>query len=566
MNFFKEQQIARERLIKFRRLFYLTVFLTAYATAMVFDIYISLKLNENSFFILDHVEHPLFWGILGFVLIFIMGMSLLKRWQLRNGGQYIAEKAGGKQIPIGSNDIKHVRLKNIVEEMSIASGIIPPKIYVLEKENEINAFAAGFTINDAVIAVSSGCLEKLTRDELQGVVAHEIGHIVNGDMKLNLELIGYTFGLSCIAEVGRTLLRGSDDRKNRGHIIGFVIYLVGIVGYFMGLLLKQTISRGQEFAADAKAVQFTRNPDGIGGALKKIFVREKSFKSVAKNGDEISHLWLYWPSNQMLASHPPLEERLVKIFPRFDKSQFIQKEKKNLSLKMESDLTDEITKSFSSNESQINESTATKIYSNKLELENSAYEFFESISSHHPVAPSMDSKFIERMDLLLGNLRSLDQDSIVRILNKFKEIIASDKNITPREIICFILFKETLLAKKRMPSSMLGLTKAKDEIIVILTFLTQISNENSKDKLEHFKKGTNVLFGNSEITMSQNVKTQDLLKALEVCQNLVPLAKEKALLGFMMMIDRNKEPSFNLEVFKKVLAQMMGVPVNITMY
>jgi Zn-dependent protease with chaperone function len=564
MNFFKEQQIARERLSKFRRLFFLTVLITAYGTAFVFDTYLTIKENSESFSLVSHLYGPFFWIVLCAVLFFIFGMSFFKRLQMRAGGEYVAKKAGGKEIPIGSKDIKHIRLKNVVEEMSIASGIIPPKIFILEDELDINAFAAGFTINDAVIGVSIGCLQKLTRDELQGVIAHEIGHIVNGDMRLNLELIGYLFGLSGIADVGRVILRGSSNSRDRGrggHMGGAFIYLIGIVGFFLGHILKQAISRGQEFAADAKAVQLTRNPDGIGGALKKIFVKENSFAINSNHAEEISHLWFHWPKSNLFSSHPPLQERIVKILPRFDLSNFVLKEKKDLRLKVEGDLSDEITKSFAANNTETKE-VYEEVNVMREGLELQANKFFEAIASHTTTTTEMNGTFVKEMDLLLSDLRFLDQETILKLLNRFKEIIAKDKNIIPREILCFILFKETLLIRKKIPSTGLGLTKARSDIFIVFSFLAQISSLNKGEQLEYFKKSVHLVFGESHAEMPSKFKTNDLIKSLEVCQGLVPLAKEKLLMASISIIDQQKDSSFDKEVFKKVLAQMLGVPAN----
>ncbi len=564
MNFFKEQQIARERLSKFRRLFLLTVLITAYGTAFVFDTYVIIQEDPESFSLFGHLNQPFFWLILSSVLFFIFGMSFFKRLQMRAGGAYIAKKAGGKEIPIGSKDIKHIRLKNVVEEMSIASGIIPPRIFILENELDINAFAAGFTINDAVIGVSAGCLQKLTRDELQGVIAHEIGHIINGDMRLNLELIGYLFGLSGVADLGRIILRGGSNSRSKGrggHVGGLFIYIIGLVGFLLGHILKQAISRGQEFAADAKAVQLTRNPEGIGGALKKIFVKENSFVINAVQGEEFSHLWFHWPKSKIFSSHPPLEDRIGKILPRFDVSNFVLKEKKDLQVKVEGDLSDEITKSFASVSNE-NKEVYEEVNVAREDLELRVHKFFDIISSHSKISTEMDSNFVKEMDLLLSELRLLEQSEIIKLLNRFKDTIAADKNIIPREILCFILFKETLLIRKKIPFSGLGLTKARNDIFIVFSFLAQISSLNKVDQEECFKKSIQLVYGKIHAEMPSKFRTNDLIKSLEACQGLVPLAKEKLLMASISIIDQQKDSSFNKEVFKKVLAQMLGVPVN----
>jgi len=342
------------------------------------------------------------------------------------------------------------------------------------------------------------------------------------------------------------------------------------VGYFLGLVLKQAISRGQEFAADAKAVQLTRNPEGIGGALKKIFVRENAFNVSSNKGHEFSHLWFHWPKSFIFSSHPPLEERLSKILPTFDGSTFVLKEKKNLKLKVDSDLSDEITKSFGGNLSD--ESSYSDI-SNSFEkrdqfgitresIEESAYNFFEAISSHSNYKSTIDFGFNQKMDILIGQLRSLDQDSIIRIMRRFKDTISADKNIIPREILCFILFKESLVLRKKMPPSGLGLKKVKGEMEIIFSFLAQISSDDINIKKKYFDIGMKLVYGNEIYSMPLKFKTSELIKSLEVCQDLAPLAKEKIMKASITIIDQQKEASFNKEVFKKVLVQMMGVPVN----
>src|SRR5262249_43835400 len=165
---------------------------------------------------------------------------------------------------------------NVVEEMALAAGVPVPPVYVLE-EPGINAFAAGYAPGDAVVAVSQGCLNYLTRDELQGVVAHEFSHILNGDMRLNIRLIGLIFGIMALSIIGRILMltsggRSSGRQGSRGGLmlLGLGVFVLGLVGAFFGRLIMAAVSRQREYLADASAVQFTRNPDGIGGALKKI--------------------------------------------------------------------------------------------------------------------------------------------------------------------------------------------------------------------------------------------------------------------------------------------------------
>lgn len=261
------------------------------------------------------------------VIAVVSGGSIYKSLLLRGGGEVIAESLGGTLVEPGTGDEQEQRLLNIVEEMAIASGISVPSVYVLQSERGINAFAAGFNPNEAVIGVTRGCLEQLDRDELQGVIAHEFSHIINGDMRLNLQLIGVLQGLIFIYILGRILLRGSFWRgyssnkgKNPGFIIGLGMILVGAVGFFFGRLIKSAIARQREFLADASAVQFTRNPDGISGALQKIAGYKPGSKMITPQAEEASHLFFgeaftgfFESFGQAFATHPPLEERVKRI-------------------------------------------------------------------------------------------------------------------------------------------------------------------------------------------------------------------------------------------------------------
>ncbi|MEX1256593.1 MAG: M48 family metalloprotease [Gemmatimonadota bacterium] len=261
--------------------------------------------------------------------------SVFRTAQLRKGGTAVAELLGGREVPAGTGDPLERRLRNVVEEMSIASGIPVPAVYVLERESGINAFAAGNSIHDAAVAVTRGSLEALSRDELQGVIAHEFSHILNGDMRLNLRLIGLLFGILLLTVVGRGILRGSGGRrggKGGGQValVGLVLVLLGYLGVLFGRMIQAAVSRQREFLADASAVQFTRNPDGIAGALRKIGAGQGS-RVQNHHADEVGHLFfangLRGALSQVMSTHPPLEERIRRLDPRWDGRLDVGKEK-----------------------------------------------------------------------------------------------------------------------------------------------------------------------------------------------------------------------------------------------
>lgn len=248
--------------------------------------------------------------------------------RLRSGGAAVAQMVGARLVDPSTRDLLERRLVNVVEEMAIAAGIAVPRVYVMDDENAINAFAAGHSVNDAIVAVTRGALTRLTRDELQGVIGHEFSHILNGDMRLNLRLIGVLFGLMMIALFGRFMMemgRGSRDRGVGAVVIaGIVLWIVGYIGVFFGRLIKAAVSRQREFLADASSVQFTRNPDGIGGALRKIggLTQETGLGSQIghTHAETLSHLFLGAARRNfaagLMATHPPLAERIRRIYGR----------------------------------------------------------------------------------------------------------------------------------------------------------------------------------------------------------------------------------------------------------
>jgi Zn-dependent protease with chaperone function len=280
------------------------------------------------------------WRMLGMisagVITVVSAGAIYRIAELSQGGGVVAQMLGGRQIAPHTTDLREMQLRNVVEEMALASGVPVPDIYVLDDEAAINAFAAGNTAGDAVVAVTRGTLDQLNRDELQGVVAHEFSHILNGDMRLNLRLMGVLNGILLLAILGGFVFRmgawgggsaRSGDGKNNSAIpifaIGAALWLIGSIGVFFAKLIKAAVSRQREFLADASAVQFTRNPDGISGALYKI--GKLTAKLEAPRATEASHMFFGDGLGNafigLLATHPPIDERIQAINPGFEPAQ-----------------------------------------------------------------------------------------------------------------------------------------------------------------------------------------------------------------------------------------------------
>lgn len=267
----------------------------------------------------------------------VVGFGSLFKWaQFSAGGRAVAESLRGRKVDPGTNDLKERRLLNVVEEMALASGVPVPAVYVLDQEPAINAFAAGLTTNDAVVAVTRGTIDKLSRDELQGVIAHEFSHILNGDMRLNLRIAALIFGILVLGLLGRgvlwsmrhTRVSSRGNNKNGGGVVavvlvvGLALLIVGYVGYFFGRLIQAAVSRQREFLADASAVQFTRNPSGVAGALKKIGGYALGSNMQSNQSAALGHFFFAQAFRSSFtgwwATHPPLPERIRAIEPGFD--------------------------------------------------------------------------------------------------------------------------------------------------------------------------------------------------------------------------------------------------------
>jgi Zn-dependent protease with chaperone function len=325
MDFFESQDKARKKTV------ILTFYMVLAVIFLVIGVYAAVIIALLAFdkSVID-LWHPDIFTLaaIGVIIIVLLG-SAFKTASLSKGGRSVAEMLGGVPLNPNTNDPDERRLLNVVEEMAIASGVPVPSVYLLSNERGINAFAAGLTPGNAVIAVTRGCMEGLTRDELQGVIAHEFSHILNGDMRLNMRLIGIIAGILVIAVIGRVVVRGisssgrsrSGGKKGGGAaallLAGFILMIVGYAGVFFGKLIKAAVSRQREFLADASAVQFTRNPSGIAGALKKIASHITGSRIQDIHADEASHLFfgngLAKPFTNLLATHPPIKERIRRI-------------------------------------------------------------------------------------------------------------------------------------------------------------------------------------------------------------------------------------------------------------
>ncbi len=340
MNFFEQQDIARRNtkrlvillLLAVLSLIAITVLLVAGTMTFMFGYsgtYTEAPpqtLGANLFAVIS-------WEMLAWIS-FIVGTVValggaFKQLQLRSGGRAVAEAMNGRLINLHTEDADEKKILNVVEEIAIASGTPVPPVYIIE-DAAINAFAAGHTPQDAVIGITRGCIHLLTRDELQGVIAHEFSHIFHGDMRLNIRLVALLHGILLLGLIGsflirsthhRSVMRSSRDKSPAALLMmGLGLVVIGYAGTFFGNIIKAAVSRQREFLADASAVQFTRNPDGIAGALKKIGSHGSRLE--AEHTAEYSHMLfsqgVSTAFSALMATHPPLEQRIKRIEPRWD--------------------------------------------------------------------------------------------------------------------------------------------------------------------------------------------------------------------------------------------------------
>lgn len=323
MNFFERQRQVKRLSARLVALFVLAV------------IGIVVAVDVAVLFALNLVGGPAtnVTGVLVFTslaTLAVIGLaSLFRTVGLRGGGGKVAMELGGVLVPEDTTDLQLRRLRNVVEEIALASGVPVPEVYVLEDERAINAFAAGWSTADAAVAVTRGALDRLNRDELQGVIAHEFSHVVNGDMRLNIKLIGLLFGILFLAIIGRTFVNAgiiggrSRDSKEGGNplpLIGLALIAAGFLGVLAGRIIQASVSRQREYLADASAVQFTRQTAGIAGALKKIGGLPSGSRLVSPKTEEVGHLLFGSGTglHALFATHPPLVRRIQVLEPDFN--------------------------------------------------------------------------------------------------------------------------------------------------------------------------------------------------------------------------------------------------------
>jgi len=339
MNFFSQQAKAIKQTRLLVGLFLLAVIFIVVAINALFYFALSAQTVVETSMRAENWFAQNYWIYITLATVSLIAItSLFRTWQINRNPMAIISMVDATYVPLDSKNPNEKQLVNLVEEMAIASGMPIPQIFIMKNEQGLNAFVSGLKPSSAILVVTQGLLDQLSRQQMQGVIGHEFSHILNGDMRLNLRLVGVIAGILVIGQLGQMLLRGgsygrrsyssfssSSNKKSGGGIvaIGLGIFIVGYVGLFFGRLIKAAISRQREFLADASAVQFTRDKSGIAGALLSIRNASLGSRLNVKSAEEVSHMCfgastaITQKINGWLASHPPLEDRIQAIYPGF---------------------------------------------------------------------------------------------------------------------------------------------------------------------------------------------------------------------------------------------------------
>jgi Zn-dependent protease with chaperone function len=436
MNFFKAQDEARGRTAKLVSILILAVL------SLAGSLYVLAVIGETKLGLpLDWWQPRMFLATSGLALAVILGGSLLKIVELSKGGSAVAASLGARLVSPYTTDTRERRYLNVVQEMSLASGMPVPDCYVMDGDDTINAFAAGNDPKDAVVGVTVGALKNLNRDELQGVIAHEFSHIANGDMRLNIKIIGMIAGLTALAGLGYILIRvglsskSSNDKKSAWPLAlaGLVVLIVGWLGMFFARIIQSSVSRQREYLADASAVQFTRNPKGLASALVKVGQLARRPHEVSVAQLEAQHLFFSSSGSfldSLFATHPPLADRVLRIDPSFsaDLSQLSSAVSAN-----ETELADSPLSGFNSRTNSFAPSLPERIPSD-LEIQE-AVRFKGKIPSE---LRTVSQEPIGAMAIVLGLI--LRQDPVLRTAQ-----IDSARSLASGEVVKQALTIEPLL-------------------------------------------------------------------------------------------------------------------------
>ncbi|MFW7379593.1 MAG: M48 family metallopeptidase [Oligoflexus sp.] len=520
-------------------------------------------------------------GITGFILI----ASFIRSQQLHaGGGKRVAVSLGGRQVLPATTNLKEKQLYNVVEEMALASGITVPEIYLLDHDHTINAFAAGVSINHAVIGITRGALENLSRDELQGVIAHEYSHIVHGDMKLNIQLIGILFGILCFQHAGYYIMRGSTGGRRRSKntgilaLLGLGLFLIGAIGYFFGSLIKAAVSRQREYLADAAAVQYTRNPLGISSALQKI---ETLGSRIANSqAREYSHMFFANGIRSLLATHPPLPKRIQRLSGQSISQTRSAQTQSSAAANHHPAISNLSSQSSAKSNEDTNPNIIDQVGETRFEYIHDASQFLSNLPTNiiaaihdkNRVAIAVYATFLSGLDLdalppdlelmvAIGEtawqearhlavdiktigpkarlplielsiplLRFHSQQELESLMQRIRQTVLADKKIELFEYSLFAVLRYNLFAGRAAKGKRTHKMSQKEAASLVLTAIASTGHESRDKQQMAYIQGAKILqLRGNELFPMASWEVQAFDQALKILDFLPPLSKKRFL-------------------------------------
>ncbi len=638
MNFFEQQDLARKKTRYLIFLLGLAVMSLIAMTTLFIATLFFFNFQQQSDYpqpviqgILNSISPKMLGVISLLVVTVILCGSLYKFFKIKSGGRNIAEALGGRLISGETKIFAERKVLNVVEEMAIAAGTPVPPVYVLD-DDSVNAFAAGHNSRDAVIGITRGAIELLNREELQGVIAHEFSHIFHGDMTLNMRLIAILHGILLLGLIGQFLIRNgvytrSRSSKDNGKLgiiaLGLGLIVIGYAGTFFGNLIKAAVSRQREFLADASSVQYTRNPGGIGNALKKLGGHASSSQLSNPNAAEFSHLYFANGINhflRLMATHPKLEERIKRIEPYWNgefiyssaaETQAIElqeasREQSNPTIHNDpsrTQLSPQAALGVIAALSQIGEPSAEhlayaqqtlrqmddrlrqathhplqaqgvifglllskkteeKQYQLQLLSESIHADSLQAINPIAEIAAEADESVrLPLMELSLPTLKTLDEVSIASFLQLVHKIIYADNRISGTEWAINHTLRHYLL-EIPIGSQRYSLKDLATELSQLLSMLAHVSSKDNKEVQQAFNHASKAL-PNIELVLIDKPKLTltDVDTALEKLNQLKPLQKPQLLKALSQCVVADGKVSLREAELLRAVAAALDCPI-----
>lgn len=591
MNFFEHQHQARKSTRFLIVLFVFAVMgIIVAVTGLVSVVWMYMEL-DNSAASQELANRSYFLTLLPMVAPVVILVIAVVSWtrilRLGGGGKGVAEFLGGEPLELsGGTDERDLRLKNVVEEMSIASGVPVPGIYVMRGETGINAFAAGTEPSNAVIGVTQGTIDTLNRDELQGVIAHEYSHIFNGDMRLNIRLMGVLAGIVFLTTAGRVILEGMGrgtrrSSKNDGAgailVLGLGLIVIGFIGSFFARWIKAAVSRQREFLADASAVQYTRNPSGIGGALMRI--QAASSDVSAGGAEEASHMFFGAIKNfSLFATHPPLEQRLERIgrlhvepgarsaaVPAKEAVERVGKPRGEDFMKamtilggLDMETKKQLYKPRAAMEMVL--ALLAQDAGNRKVLERLSPEIVKLASAITP------EQALAAIDLALPALRQLEPTFSANFLLSVETMISEDGKIQPLEIAVLSILRKAFWVKTR--GGVVHLRSVHFEAVSVLKILAGCGSGDDSNAKSAFLEGAKKLgLDAAAAERDWNIKLEDhlaIVKALTRLSALAPRDKSQFFEAMWLTANHDKQLTLHESLYLRAFSEALEIPLPAT--